>query len=234
VVILLDRLVTMQRERHQQVIEDYHQTRRQILFLTVLIYVVSVVIAVIVVRQSSKRYKYVSRLSIMDEITGAYNRRYFDMVVEEEWKRSMREYTPVSLVMVDLDFFKDYNEKFGQQMADVCLYSVSKIISGQLKRAADFIARYGGEEFAVVLPNTNAENARLLAERIRRSVEEARIQSANDSVSPWVTISVGVATTTAEFNQSSSVLIKTADQAMYKSKQSGRNRVTDVNLAEVT
>lgn len=234
VVILLDRLVTMQRERHQQVIEDYHQTRRQILFLTVLIYVVSVVIAVIVVRQSSKRYKYVSRLSIMDEITGAYNRRYFDMVLEEEWKRSMREYTPVSLVMVDLDFFKDYNEKFGQQMADVCLYSVSKIISGQLKRAADFIARYGGEEFAVVLPNTNAENARLLAERIRRSVEEARIQSAKDSVSPWVTISVGVATTTAEFNQSSSVLIKTADQAMYKSKQSGRNRVTDVNLAEVT
>lgn len=234
VVLLLDRLVTMQRERHQQVIEDYHQTRRQILFLTVLIYVVSIVIAVIVIRQSSKRYKYVSRLSIMDEITGAYNRRYFDMVLEEEWKRSMREYTPVSLVMVDLDFFKTYNEKFGQQMGDVCLYSISKIISGQLKRAADFIARYGGEEFAVVLPNTNAENARLLAERIRRSVEEARIQSANDSVSPWVTISVGVATTTAEFNQSSSVLIKTADQALYKSKQSGRNRVTDVNLADVT
>lgn len=234
VVLLLDRLVTMQRERHQQVIEDYHQTRRQILLLTVLIYVVSIVIAVIVVRQSSKRFKYVSRLSIMDEITGAYNRRYFDMVLEEEWKRSMREYTPVSLVMVDVDFIKAYNEKFGQQMGDVCLYSVAKIISGQLKRAADFIARYGGEEFAVVLPNTNAENARLLAERIRRSVEEARIQSANDSVSPWVTISIGVATTTAEFNQSSSVLIKAADQAMYKSKQAGRNRVTDVNLADVT
>jgi diguanylate cyclase (GGDEF)-like protein len=111
---------------------------------------------------------------------------------------------------------------------------VAKIISGQLKRAADFIARYGGEEFAVVLPNTNAENARLLAERIRRSVEEARIQSASDSVSSWVTISVGVATTTAEFSQSSSVLIKAADQAMYKSKQAGRNRVTDVNLADVT
>jgi diguanylate cyclase (GGDEF)-like protein len=234
VMVLLDRLVSMQLERQQQVVEDYRHTRRQILFLTVLVYLVSIVIAVIVVRQSTQRYKYVSRLSIMDEVTGAYNRRYFDMVLEEEWKRSMREYTPVSLVMVDLDFFKAYNDKFGHQMGDVCLYSLTKIISGQLKRAADFIARYGGEEFAVVLPNTNAENARLLAERIRRSVEEARIQAANDSVSPWVTISVGVATTTAEFNQSSAVLIKAADQAMYKSKQAGRNRVTDVNLADVT
>lgn len=234
VVVLLDRLVSMQMERQQQVVEDYRHTRRQILFLTVLVYLLSIVIAVIVVRQSTQRYKYVSRLSIMDEVTGAYNRRYFDMVLEEEWKRSMREYTPVSLVMVDLDFFKAYNDKFGHQMGDVCLYSLTKIISGQLKRAADFIARYGGEEFAVVLPNTNAENARLLAERIRRSVEEARIQAANDSVSPWVTISVGVATTTAEFNQSSAVLIKAADQAMYKSKQAGRNRVTDVNLADVT
>lgn len=234
VVVLLDHLVTMQRERGQQMVEDYHQTRRQILFLTVLVYLVSIVIAVMVVRKSTNRYKYVSRLSIMDEVTGAYNRRYFDMVLEEEWKRSMREYTPVSLVMVDIDLFKSYNDKFGHQMGDVCLYSITKIISGQLKRAADFIARYGGEEFAVVLPNTNAENARLLAERIRRSVEEARIQAANDSVSSWVTISVGVATTTAEFNQSSSVLIKAADQAMYKSKQSGRNRVTDVNLADVS
>ncbi|MDQ1363672.1 MAG: hypothetical protein QG652_1534 [Pseudomonadota bacterium] len=234
VVVLLDRLVGMQRERRQQMEEDYHQTRRQILVLTVLVYLASIVIAVMVVRKSTSRYKYVSRLSITDELTGAYNRRYFDMVLEEEWKRSMREYTPVSLVMVDLDLFKSYNDKFGHQMGDVCLYSVTKIISGQLKRAADFIARYGGEEFALVLPNTNAENARLLAERIRRAVEEARIQSANDSVSPWVTISVGVATTTAEFNQPCEVLIKAADQAMYKSKQAGRNRVTDVNLAEVS
>lgn len=233
VVVLLDRLVSMQHERYQNVIDDYRTTRRQILFLTVLVYLVSIVVAVFVVKQSTRRYKYVSRLSIMDEVTGAYNRRYFDMVLEEEWKRSMREYTPVSLIMVDLDFFKAYNDKFGHQMGDICLYSISKIITGQLKRASDFIARYGGEEFAIVLPNTNAENARLLAERIRRSVEEARIQAANESVSSWVTISVGVATTTAEYNQSSSVLIKVADQAMYKSKQSGRNRVTEVNLADV-
>ena len=119
-------------------------------------------------------------------------------------------------------------------MGDVCLYSVSKIISGQLKRAADFIARYGPEEFAVVLPNTNAENARLLAERIRRSVEESRIQTADDSVSTWVTVSIGVVTTTAEFNQSSSVLVKSADQAMFRSKQAGRNRVIEVSLADVS
>ena len=233
VILLLDRLVSMQRERHLQAVEAYQNTRRQILSLNVLLYLVSVVIAVVVVRQSTRHYKYISRLSIMDEVTGAYNRRYFDMVLEEEWKRSMREYTPVSLVMVNLDLFKQYNEKFGQQMGDVCLYSVAKIISGQLKRAADFIARYSAEEFAVVLPNTNAENARLLAERIRRSVEESRIQSATDTVSTWVTVSVGVVTSTAEFNQSSSVLVKSADQAMHKSKQAGRNRVTEVNLAKV-
>ena len=234
VILLLDRLVSMQRDRHLQAVAAYQSTRRQILFLNVMVYLVSVVIAIMVVRQSTRHYKYISRLSIMDEVTGAYNRRYFEMILEEEWKRSMREYTPVSLVMVDLDFFKSYNEKFGQQMGDVCLYSVSKIISGQLKRAADFIARYGPEEFAVVLPNTNAENARLLAEQIRRSVEESRIQTANDSVSTWVTVSIGVVTTTAEFNQSSSVLVKNADQAMFRSKQAGRNRVIEVNLADVS
>ena len=234
VILLLDRLVSMQRDRHLQAVAAYQSTRRQILFLNVMVYLVSVVIAIMVVRQSTRHYKYISRLSIMDEVTGAYNRRYFEMILEEEWKRSMREYTPVSLVMVDLDFFKSYNEKFGQQMGDVCLYSVSKIISGQLKRAADFIARYGPEEFAVVLPNTNAENARLLAERIRRSVEESRIQTADDSVSTWVTVSIGVVTTTAEFNQSSSVLVKSADQAMFRSKQAGRNRVIEVSLADVS
>ena len=111
---------------------------------------------------------------------------------------------------------------------------VDFVVASALRAAADdFIARYGPEEFAVVLPNTNAENARLLAERIRRSVEESRIQAATDTVSAWVTVSVGVVTTTAEFNQSSSVLVKSADQAMHKSKQAGRNRVTEVNLAKV-
>lgn len=233
VVVLLDRLVDLQRSHYTQTVDDYHQARKRILYVTLVIYIVSILVAIMVVRKSGDRFKYVSRLTIIDEVTGAYNRRYFDMVMEEEWKRSMREYTPVSMIMVDIDFFKDYNDKFGHQMGDVCLYSVARIISGQLKRASDFIARYGSEEFAIVLPNTNAENARLLAERLRRSVEDARIQTGNENVSPWVTISIGVVTTTAEFNQPSSVLVRAADKAMQRSKEAGRNRVTEVNLADV-
>jgi diguanylate cyclase (GGDEF)-like protein len=233
VVVLLDRLVDLQRSHYTQVVSDYQQARQRILFGTIAIYIISLLVSLAVVRKSGDRFKYVSRLTIIDETTGAYNRRYFDMVLEEEWKRSMREYTPLSMIMVDIDYFKAYNDKFGHQMGDVCLYSVTRIIGGQLKRASDFIARYGGEEFAIVLPNTNAENARLLGERLRRSVEDARIQAGNESVSPWVTISVGVVTTTAEFNQPSSVLIRAADKAMYRSKESGRNRVTEVNLADL-
>jgi diguanylate cyclase (GGDEF)-like protein len=186
-----------------------------------------------VVRFSSRQYKHVSRLSVVDEVTGTYNRRYFDMIIEEEWKRSMRDYTPISLIMIDIDYFKDYNDKYGHQMGDVCLYSVSKILSGQLKRASDFIARYGGEEFVIVLPNTNAENARLLAGRLRRAVEEARIKAGSEKVSSWVTVSVGVATTTAEFDQAYSVLIKAADSCLYESKSNGRNRVSEKILSTV-
>jgi diguanylate cyclase (GGDEF)-like protein len=233
IVILLDRLVQLQYDRHAQVMLGYEKSYNKVGILSAAIYAASLIIAVFVVRLSSSRYKYVSRLSIIDEVTNSYNRRYFDMVIEEEWKRSMREYTPISLVMVDIDYFKSYNDKFGHPMGDICLFSVAKIMGSQLKRSSDFIARYGGEEFVVVLPNTNAENARIMAERLRRSVEEARIQAANDSISSWVTVSVGVVTTTAEYEQRSSVLVKAADQALYKSKHDGRNRVTEMNLSNI-
>ena len=233
VVRLLDRLVDLQRQRYSQVVEDYESRRYMVLLMTVAIFAVGVVVAILVVRFSGMRYRHVSRLSVMDEVTATYNRRYFDMVAEEEWKRSMREYTPISLIMIDIDYFKEYNDVYGHQMGDVCLYSIAKILAGQLRRAADFIARYGGEEFAIVLPNTNAENARLMGERMRRAVEEARIKAGKDVISPWVTISVGVATTTAEFDQHNDVLIKAADKCLYQSKAEGRNRVSQINLATV-
>lgn len=234
VVKLLDRLIELQQDRYEQVLLAHEESRKKVALITAAVYAASLIISVFVVRFSTHRYKYVSRLSILDNVTGSYNRRYFDMVIEEEWKRSMREYTPISVIMADIDYFKDYNDTYGHQLGDICLYSVSKIMGGQLKRASDFIARYGGEEFVIVLPNTNAENARIMAERLRRSVEEARIKTGNDAVSPWVTVSIGVATTTAEYEQLSSVLVKAADQALYKSKSEGRNRVSDVNLAIVS
>ncbi|MCW8956426.1 MAG: GGDEF domain-containing protein, partial [Gammaproteobacteria bacterium] len=173
------------------------------------------------------------QLSTIDEVTGTYNRRYFDMVLENEWKRSMREYTPLSLIMIDIDFFKAYNDRFGHQLGDVCLFSVASILGGQLKRASDFIARYGGEEFVILLPNTNQEYAAKMAEELRQAVEDSQLQAGKEEVCPWVTVSIGVATTIAGFEQPSSALLRAADQCLYQSKTAGRNQVTVSSLEQL-
>jgi len=227
VLHLLDQIVESQAIVLESVVAKYEQSRLYTLIIIAAIFSVIGIVVLYALRTSGRQLKHVSRLAVIDEVSGTYNRRYFDMVLNEEWKRSMREYTPLSLLMVDIDYFKAYNDNFGHQMGDVCLFSVSKILSGQLKRSADFTARYGGEEFAIVLPNTSVEYARLLAERLRRSVEEARIKAGDEEVSPWVTVSIGLATTTAEYEQSSAVLVKAADNCLYESKRKGRNRVTD-------
>lgn len=227
VLFLLDKMVERQSFSYEKVIVDYERSRRYTLIGVIGVFALIVSVIVFAVRTSTQQFRHVSRLSIIDEVSGIYNRRYFDMVLEEEWKRSMREYTQLSLLMLDIDYFKAYNDTFGHQMGDTCLYSVGKILSGQLKRASDFTARYGGEEFVIVLPNTSMEHARLLAERLRRSVEAARIKSGDDTVSPWVTVSVGVASTTAEYGQEYSVLVNAADNCLYESKRAGRNRVSD-------
>ncbi len=227
VLFLLDRIVDNQAETYANVMAKYEQSRQYTLIGITLIFCIIGIVVVYALRSSGRQFNRVSRMTIIDDVSGTYNRRYFDMVLEEEWKRSMREYTPLSLLMVDIDYFKAYNDSFGHQMGDVCLFTVGKILSGQLKRTADFTARYGGEEFAIVLPNTSVEHARLLAERLRRSVEEARITAGKEEVSPWVTVSIGLATTTAEYEQSSAVLVKAADSCLYDSKRNGRNRVSD-------
>lgn len=230
VLSLLDRIIETQEQSYETVIADYDRSRIYTLLGVGLVFVLIAFVIVYAVRTSARQFRHVSRLSIVDEVTGTYNRRYFEMVLSEEWKRSMREYTPLSLIMLDIDFFKAYNDKFGHQMGDDCLFSMGKILSGQLQRTTDFTARYGGEEFVIVLPNTSLEHARMLGERLRRAVEEARIRAGDDSVSPWVTVSVGVATATVEFDQQSSALVQAADKCLYRSKHDGRNRVTDTTL----
>lgn len=227
---LLDQLIAREQTRYQRVVMDFEKTQTRITKFTALTFVLCIIIAIVVIRISTQRFSDISRLTIIDGVTGSYNRRYFDMVIEEEWKRSMREHSPISLVMIDIDFFKAYNDKYGHQMGDICLFSIAKILGGQLKRASDFIARYGGEEFVIVLPNTNAEHAKVLAEHMRQAIEEARISAGRTSVSKWVTISVGAVTAVANFHQASSVLIKAADQNLYKSKHDGRNRITATEI----
>ena len=234
VLSLLDQIVENQSGVHENIVADYEQSRHYTLIIIAIIFLLIVAVVVVALRTSGRQFKHVSRLAIIDAVSGTYNRRYFDMVLNEEWMRSMREYTPLSLLMVDIDYFKDYNDSFGHQMGDDCLFTIGKILSGELKRTADFTARYGGEEFAIVLPNTKAEYARLLAERLRRAVEEARIKAGKDEVSPWVTVSIGLATTTAEYEQKSNALVKAADNCLYESKRNGRNCVSAKILSDLS
>ncbi|TAL35501.1 MAG: diguanylate cyclase [Spirochaetes bacterium] len=166
------------------------------------------------------------RLSSMDGLTRVYNRRFFDGRLEEEWFRLQRSGRPLSLLMLDIDHFKNYNDAYGHQAGDECLREIARIIRQNCKRASDIPARYGGEEFAVIMPETEAEGARAAADAIRREVQESGIVHAASPVAGMVTISIGAATVfpTKEFEPGSIVAL--ADDALFKSKRAGRNRVT--------
>lgn len=233
VLEVLDQLLALQQLSYRQLVENHEQSREAHWMMTSVIFIVSIFISLFMLRRSDRRYSDAKQLSTIDGVSGTYNRRYFDMVLEDEWKRSMREYTPLSLIMIDIDFFKAYNDRFGHLLGDACLFSVASILGGQLKRASDFIARYGGEEFVILLPKTNLEYARKMAERLRQALEESQLQAGKDDVSPWLTVSIGVASCIAQLEQPSSVLVRAADQCLYQSKSQGRNRVTATRLDQV-
>ncbi len=164
--------------------------------------------------------------TFLDGLTGVANRRRFDEYLNVEWKRSRRNSTPFSLIMIDIDQFKPYNDNYGHLAGDDCLKEVASILQKSLERPADLLARYGGEEFAALLPETDAEGARKLAENIRSSVEEANLPHEYSTVHDRVTISLGVSTATPGKINSSKNLIRSADKALYHAKQNGRNQVS--------
>lgn len=159
-------------------------------------------------------------ISTTDGLTGLRNRRAFDERLLEEHQRSMRSRQPFSLLLIDIDLFKSYNDEFGHQAGDDALSEVARILQYTV-RNYDMAARYGGEEFAVVLPNTDKAGAMELAERLRKAVERAEWMNRK------ITISIGVAT--LALDQSIPVLIEEADRAMYTAKELGRNRVVDAD-----
>lgn len=171
-------------------------------------------------------------LSYLDALTGIANRRHFDETLEQEWRRAYRISTVLSLVMIDIDHFKLFNDTYGHQGGDECLKQVAMVLSNTLKRAGDLAARYGGEEFAVILPGTEVDGATSLAEEFRTRVEALQLEH-KMSPSKIVTISVGIATTYPTESSSLDILIAAADRALYRSKHEGRNRVTifDEDLA---
>lgn len=169
------------------------------------------------------------RLSSQDGLTGIANRRNFDNTLEREWQRALRENTPLSLVLFDIDFFKRYNDNYGHQLGDECLKTIARTAATVVKRAADALARYGGEEFAVILPNTDNKGAFVVADSIRQAVEAKAVPHIGSSISPYVTVSVGVATLLPDQRCRQTDLIEMADKSLYQAKQIGRNRVVVAN-----
>jgi len=169
--------------------------------------------------------EYLSDLAINDGLTGIHNRRYFDEVLSVEWKRAKREKSYLSLIMLDIDFFKKYNDSYGHQTGDESLIKVAKAISESLRRPADMVARYGGEEFVVVLPNVKQEDAVKLSEQIRDKIEGLEIEHKLSSINKFLTMSLGVASIVPNTDSSPEELLKKADKALYNAKIRGRNCV---------
>jgi len=163
--------------------------------------------------------------SYVDGLTGIANRRYFDVALTRELRRAQRLGGELSLLMMDIDSFKAYNDHFGHQQGDSCLSTVAHTLAGMLKRPADVGARYGGEEFAAILPDTASGPARVLANAIRAQVAALALAHAPAAARPHVTLSIGVASFDQERLRDAATLIDAADKALYAAKRAGRDRV---------
>jgi diguanylate cyclase (GGDEF)-like protein len=188
-------------------------------------------------RQLKRREKAEAELSILaatDGLTGLANRRTFDRTLEAEWLRAARLVTPLSLLLIDIDRFKPFNDRYGHQAGDECLRTVARILSEAMKRSTDLVARYGGEEIAVLLPATDAEGAAAVAEDVRARVQALAIPHDANAPCCVLTISIGSATLLPSFElltADPNMLVALADQALYQAKLQGRNRVSMAEAA---
>ncbi|RFC37699.1 MAG: response regulator receiver modulated diguanylate cyclase [Candidatus Nitrotoga sp. SPKER] len=165
------------------------------------------------------------RLSFIDGLTQVANRRRFDDMLSNELRRAARQKHELSLLMLDVDYFKLFNDHYGHGLGDQCLTRVAQAMQAEINRPMDLIARYGGEEFVVLLPETDLEDARKMAESLRKTVAAMQISHAHSLAASHITISIGVACNTQSETNSAAELLKLADQALYLAKQSGRNQV---------
>jgi diguanylate cyclase (GGDEF)-like protein/PAS domain S-box-containing protein len=192
--------------------------------------------AVVVMRDISERKileEKLSALALIDGLTGISNRRAFDEALAREWKRILRDGSEISLLMLDVDHFKNFNDQYGHQAGDDCLRAVAAAVKSAV-RSSDIVARYGGEEIVVILPSTSTAGAVETAEKVRSAIEALRLPNeGNPEGGGWVTVSVGVATALARYGGTMSTpesLLLAADNAMYKAKHEGRNRVAKALL----
>ena len=174
------------------------------------------------------------RLSSLDGLTGITNRRRFDELLAGEWKRAAREGSPLSVILCDIDHFKAYNDRYGHLAGDDCLQRVAVALRDSVARPGDCVARFGGEEFVAMLAATDGPGARAVAETMRRSVEALAIEHAASSTGSQVTVSLGVSTMVPKESTSPEALVAAADEALYESKNGGRNRVSFRGASEAT
>jgi len=174
------------------------------------------------IREINKKLKEMSK---MDGLTSIPNRRYFDEMLTKEGKRASINSTPLSLIMLDVDFFKPYNDTYGHHRGDECLKIIAKTLYESVKSHKDFVARYGGEEFSIILPETNETGALITANRLCSIIENLNIPHSGSNISPYVTVSLGVTTIIPTPQTHSQQFIEIADKALYAAKDSGRNQV---------
>ncbi len=173
------------------------------------------------------------KLASLDGLTEIPNRRAFNNALERQFNQAKRSEIPLSLLVLDIDWFKQFNDHYGHPSGDECLKRVANALIDQTQRPEDLVARLGGEEFAVLLPNTDSLGATMRAEQYRETVEKLNIVHASENPFPYVTISIGVGTIVARQADSMDELLAAADNALYQAKNQGRNRVCCFNLASV-
>lgn len=184
-------------------------------------------------RELEKKNSTLEQLTMEDGLTSLGNRRCFDITLVSEWKRGLRFKQPLSLVMIDIDHFKPYNDTYGHQEGDICLKRVANALNSTLKRTCDIVTRYGGEEFVAILPDTNSEGAVQVAERMLQAVDLLEISHHSSLTLKHITVSLGVATLIPVQSSMPEFLLKAVDKALYESKGSGRNQISVSNDVSV-
>lgn len=172
--------------------------------------------------------KELEALSLTDGLTGIANRRHFDQRLEAEWHAARRNGQPLSLILLDIDFFKQFNDRYGHVGGDACLVAVARALQGVARRAGDLVARFGGEEFVVLLPGADAAGARMLADAAAAAIAALRIAHEASAVSDYLTASIGVGTATATGAGEPRAFIDAVDRLLYAAKQNGRNRIENM------
>ena len=166
-----------------------------------------------------------NELAVRDGLTALFNRRHFDAVFSVEWKRAARERKPVALLLIDVDHFKQFNDRYGHLGGDECLREIAKALGGAPRRGHDCVARYGGEEFAVLLPGAHAEGAARIAEELRQAVLRLGLEHADSGIDRFATVSIGVSSRVPAVGEDCRVVVAEADVALYAAKRAGRNCV---------